>query len=502
MPELVSPTIILIVVICYFSFLTVVSYHSSRGATNETFFKANNSSPWLLVAIGMIGASLSGVTFISIPGLVGASGGNQAFSYMQMVFGYLVGYAVIAYVLLPLYYRWKLTSIYAYLGERLGFMSHKTAAGFFILSRVVGASMRLFLVAIVFQKFVMDYYHVPFFVTVTITILLIWAYTFQGGIKTIVWTDTIQTVTMILAVIFTVLAITKSLDLNLTEMWTEIKSLGYTKVFFFEGGWNDPNNFFKQFVSGALIATAMTGLDQDMMQKNLTCNSLASAQKNIKVFSIILVFANLLFLILGALLYLYASKSGLEIPTRTDQLYPTIALTQLPAYVGVLFVLGLIAAAYSSADSALTSLTTSFCIDFLGYDKNQWTESKKKRTRIYVHIAFSILLLFVILIVKSLNNDAIVNNLFKAASYTYGPLMGLFAFGMLTKRQLKEWKIGDLNLKDSLALVVALLAILITYQLDVNSKEWFGGFTFGFTTLAVNGLLMFIGLFAISSPNK
>lgn len=498
MHNILSPTLIIGIVICYFAFLTIVSIITSRKATNETFFKADNKSPWILVAIGMIGASLSGVTFISIPGLVGGNGSNQAFSYMQMVMGYLVGYGIISYVLMPLYYKWNLTSIYSYLGDRLGVYSHKTAAGFFLLSRAVGASLRLFLVAIVFQKYVMDSFEVPFYITSFITILLIWLYTFKGGIKTIVWTDTIQTVTMITAVIITVFAIMNALNLDISGMWHEIKLAGYSKTFFIENGWNDSNNFFKQFISGALIATAMTGLDQDMMQKNLTCNSLGSAQKNIAVFSFFLVLANLLFLCLGAMLYVYANKNNIDIPVRTDQLYPLLALQYLPPIVGILFVIGLIAAAYSSADSALTSLTTSFCIDFLNFEKIDWNEKKKKNVRITVHVAVSVLLLFIILIVKNLNNDAVVNNLFKAAAYTYGPIMGLFSFAMFTKRQLIHVRFGNYNFKDAFALIMSILALLITYYIDTHSGQWFNGFSFGFTTLLINASLVFLGLYLFS----
>ncbi len=482
----------------YFGFLSLISYFSSRNSSNTTFFSANKKSPWMLVAIGMIGASLSGVTFISIPGQVGNGGGGQAFSWMQMVLGFLVGYAIIAFVLMPLYYKWNLVSIYSYIGKRLGFFSQKTAASFFILSRVVGASLRLFLVAIVFQKFVMDHFGVPFFLTVAITIILIWVYTFRSGIKTIVWTDTIQTITMLTAVVLTILAIMNVMEYSFSDMIGAMREAGYSQIFFFEGGWNDPNNFFKQFIGGALIATAMTGLDQDMMQKNLTCNSLQSAQKNVAVFSIILVFANLLFLTLGALLYLYAQHQGVMVPERTDQLYPLLALTELPIYIGVFFVIGLIAAAYSSADSALTSLTTSFCIDFLGFESSTKTEQEKKRIRIIVHVGFSLLLLVIILLVKSINHDAVVKTLFRAAGYTYGPLIGLFAFGMFTNRRIRQFD----PIQDLLVVFIALMAIGMTIFLDLNSKELFNEFTFGYTTLALNGLLMFIGLWLISEPGN
>ena len=492
-----SPILIITVVIIYFIFLSGVSFLTSRNASNETFFNADKKSPWLLVAIGMIGASLSGVTFISIPGVVGQGGTNQAFAYMQMVFGFLAGYAVIAFVLMPIYYKWKVVSIYSYLGQKLGFFSHKTAAFFFLISRVAGASLRLYLVSIVFQKFVMDSFGVPFAVTVSLTILLVWVYTFRGGIKTIVWTDTIQTVTMLLAVILTIGAILKSLNMSFGDMWSAMEGAGYTKLFFFEEGWNDGNNFFKQFFGGVLIATAMTGMDQDMMQKNLTCKSLGAAQKNIGVFSVILIFANLLFLILGGMLYIFAASKGIEIPEAKDQLYPVLALGHLPTAIGVLFVVGLIAAAYSSADSALTSLTTSFCIDFLGFESSSKDEKSKKRVRILVHVMFSVILLIFILVVKALPSDSIVNYLFRAAGYTYGPIMGLFFFAMMRKREwrgnLLEGKMGDL-----LVPFLAAIAITVTVVLDLNSEALFNGFTFGSVTLGLNALIMILGLFLIS----
>ncbi len=492
-----SPQLIILVVIGYFVFLSLISWFTSKNANNATFFSANKKSPWLLVAIGMIGASLSGVTFISIPGLVGADGTNQAFSYMQMVFGYLIGYALIAFVLMPIYYRWKVVSIYSYLGNKIGFYSHKTAAFFFLISRIAGASMRLFLVAIVFQKFVMDAYNVPFILTVLITIALIWVYTFRGGIKTIVWTDTIQTITMLCAVALTIGAILHTLDMSFIEMWDLMSSRGLNKIFFFEEGWNDSNNFFKQVIGGAIITLAMTGMDQDMMQKNITCKNLGDAQKNIGVFSIILIFANLLFLTLGAMLYIFAMEKGIEIPAKTDHLYPTIALEHLPSGIGILFVLGLIAAAYSSADSALTSLTTSFCVDFLGFESSSKSENEKKRTRILVHVGFSIILLFVILGVKALPNDAIVNHLFRAAGYTYGPIMGLFLFAITSNR---TWNTQEnvINRNDFIVPVVALVAISVTVLMDLNSQHWFNGFTFGNVIMLVNASIMYLGLYLFS----
>ena len=340
----------------------------------------------------------------------------------------------------------------------------------------------------VLDAFVMQSFGLSFTSTVAITIALIWVYTFKGGIKTIVWTDTIQTVCMITAVILTILAIGSNLDLDLSGLWQAIQSEGYTKMFYFEGGWSDPNNFFKQFISGALVAVVMTGLDQDMMQKNLTCKSLGDAQKNVFVFSVILIFANLLFLTLGGLLYVFASKNGIDIPARTDLLYPEIALNHLNPGIGIVFILGLIAAAYSSADSALTSLTTSFCVDFLDFEKSKKSEEEKKRTRIVVHVCFSILLLLVIVGFKAMNNDAIINSLLKAAGYTYGPILGLFLFGIVMKRPI--W--------DKYAIAVCIASPIISFILDYNSAAWFGGLEFGYMILALNGLLTFTGLWLIS----
>lgn len=489
----ISPGIILLIIGSYFLMLIGVSYLTSINADNKTFFTANKNSPWYLVAFGMIGASLSGVTFISLPGVVGAEGYNQSFSYMQMVFGYLVGYFVIAVILMPIYYRLNLTSIYGYLGERFGPNSRKIASGFFLLSRSIGASLRLYLVAIILQKFLMDALHIPYFVTVLITIVLIWVYTYKGGIKTIVVTDTLQTICMLSAVGLTIWYIADFLDFNgLSDIVSSINENGYGQFFFFEGGWNDPNNFWKQFVSGALIAIVMTGLDQDMMQKNLTCRNLRDAQKNIFTFSIILVFANLMFLVLGALLYIYANSKGIQITETTDQLFGTIALLNLPAIVGVFFFLGLIAAAYSSADSALTSLTTAFCIDFLDFERKDLKSPRLQKTRLLVHVGFSLLLFVIIILARYVIDSAAINALFKAAGYTYGPILGLFTYGIVFKK----------TLKDKWVIIVCLLSPLITYVFDANSTIWFDGFQFGNTVIALNGILTMIGLWVISHESE
>ena len=488
-----SPLILLLVVGGYFGVLMVVSWLTGRSGKNEDFFIAGRQSPWPLVAIGMVGASLSGVTFISIPGVVGAGGTNQSFAYMQMVGGYVIGYLIIANVLMPLYYRLNLVSIYGYLESRFGFWSYKTGAAYFLLSRVIGASFRLFLVAIVMHRFILQPMGVPFAVTVIFAILLIWIYTFRGGIKTIVWTDTLQTVCMLLAVVLTIIAIGNTLDLSPVGMWREIQYCELDQLFYFEGGWTDPNNFFKQVISGALITIVMTGLDQDMMQKNLSCRNIGEAKKNMYSFTVVLVVANALFLVLGALLYVYADMMWIDIPERTDQLFPTIALEHLSPFIGIVFILGLTAAAYSSADSALTALTTSFCVDFLGMDSSGGTTKPASvRTRWIVHIGFSIILCLVVLVFNALDNEAVINQLFVAAGYTYGPLLGLYAFGMFTKRKVT----------DKFVLPVCLLAPLLSYLLNHFREPLLGGFEFGFLILAVNGLLTFAGLWLISGRKE
>lgn len=493
-----SPYALLLIIGGYFSLLVALSWWlNRRGSSNDDFFLGGRQSPWPLVAIGMIGASLSGVTFISVPGAVGGGGLNQSFSYMQVVFGYLLGYLFIATVLLPLYYRLQLTSIYEYLGQRLGRSAYKVGSFYFLLSRTIGASFRLFLVAIVLQQFVTGPLGLPFVATVAITILLIWLYTYQGGIKTIVYTDTLQTVSMLAAVILTIVYIGRAFETDLGGLVEMISNSEYSQMFFFDGGWSDPNNFWKQFFGGALITIVMTGLDQDMMQKNLSIANVRDAQKNMGLFSIVLIFANLLFLALGALLYLYAAYFGLEIPATADQLYPTVALEHLPTAAGIFFIIGLIAAAYSSADSALTALTTSFCVDFLEVREKDWDAERKKQVRRRVHVGFSVLLLFVIMGFQLLADDSIINKLFKAAGYTYGPLLGLFTFGMFTKLQVREYvQLGSYRLP---ALVMlCLLAPVVSFLVDYYSVELLNGFQFGFLILAFNGLLTFVGLLTLS----
>jgi Na+/proline symporter len=475
-----QPTYILLLIAAYFVALILISYFTSKNANNDAFFKANRQSPWYIVAFGMIGASLSGVTFISVPGWVEAS----QFSYMQVVLGYVLGYLVIGMVLLPLYYKMNLTSIYTYLENRFGTYSYKTGASFFLLSRIVGSSFRLFLVANVLQIILFDALGIPFWATVMMTITLIWLYTFKSGIKTIVYTDTLQTLCMLIAVGASIYYISDDLGIQGADLISHISNSEFSKIFFFDD-FKSADYFWKQFFSGAFIAIVMTGLDQDMMQKNLTCRNLRDAQKNMFWFTIVLTFANLLFLTLGVLLTEYASQNGIS--ASKDDLFPVIA-TQSGLGVGIatFFVLGLIAAAYSSADSALTALTTSFSIDIMDIEK-RYTREKQETVRKLIHIGISILLIFVIISFKYIIKDeSVIAKLFVFTGYTYGPLLGMYSFGMFTK-----WQI-----KDKWVPVVAILSPFLCYLISDNSEVWFG-FEFGFFVLILNGLLTFLGLILI-----
>ncbi len=477
-----SSQLILYSFLGYTALLFLISWFTSRKSGNEAFFLGNRKSPWFVVAYGMIGASLSGVTFISVPGWVG----DAQFTYMMVVFGYVLGYFVIANVLLPVYYKLKLTSIYTYLEQRFGLYSYKTGSAYFLLSRIVGASFRMFLVVNVLQIFVFDELNIPFFVTVCIFMILIILYTFKGGIKTIVWTDTLQTTFMLLSVIICIKLIIDSMDLSLGGMIDQIVSSDYSNIL--NTDFNHKNFYLKQFLSGAFIAIVMTGLDQDMMQKNLSCRNLGDAKKNMISLSWILVVVNLLFLSLGAILFIYAHNAGIEVPALTDNLFPTIALKHLGAFAGIVFIIGLISAAYSSADSALTSLTTSFSVDILGLDKKDISERNKIKTRKIVHFGLAFVLILVIIGFSAINDQAIIAKLFTIAGYTYGPLLGLFAFGLFTK----------LNLKDKYVPLVAVISPILCYVLSDNSVSWFNGYKFGFELLIINGIFTFIGLLIIS----
>lgn len=489
-----SPLLVFSVIASYFLLLILISYLTSRKSDTATFFTGNKQSPWYLVAFGMIGASLSGVTFISVPGEVG----NSDFTYFQMVIGYLLGYLVIGTILLPIYYKLNLISIYTYLEGRFGFSSYKTGSAFFLLSRIIGASFRLFLVATVLQIAFFDSFNIPFEITVMVTIMLIWVYTFKAGIKTIVWTDTFQTFFMLLAVVVSVFLIGKELNLSFSGIISEISNNEHSRMF--DWDWQSGRNFFKQFIAGAFIAIVMTGLDQDMMQKTLTCKNLKDAQKNMFWFSISLLPFNLFFLALGTLLYVFVAQTGISFTDpegfifvaesgkylNTDQLFPELAINHFSIFAGITFLLGIIAAAFSSADSALTALTTSFTVDILGIDVRKDSEKTKKKKK-YIHIGFSVLIFMVILIFKWINDDSVINQVFRIAGYTYGPLLGMFSFGLFTK----------IKVKDKLVPIVAVLSPILTYIISANSVKLFAGYEFGFELLLVNGLIMFLGLWLI-----
>ncbi len=482
-----KPVYILLCFVAYTILLFVVTWITSRKTNNDSYYIGNKSSPWYIVAYGMIGASLSGVTFMSVPGLVG----TQQFTYLGIVFGFIIGYTVIATILLPLYYRLNLTSIYAYLNQRFGFWSYKTGAFYFLLSRIIGASFRMFLVVNVLQVFVFDHWGVPFGVVVAVFIILIILYTFEGGVKTIIWTDTLQTTFMLLGVVLSIYFISKELGLGLGDIFSKISDAGYSRII--ETAWKPSNNIFKQILGGIFISIAMTGLDQEMMQKNISCRNLKEAQKNMFTFSGILVIVNIMFLTLGAVLYLYASSKGINIPGKTDNLFPVIAFNYLGPVAGLIFMIGLVSAAYPSADGALTALTTSFCVDFLGFkDKSKLDEKQKKKVRYVVHISFATILLIVILIFRALNNEAVINAIYTAAGYTYGPLLGLFSFGLFTK----------FSVKDKYVWIVALLSPLICYLFSTYSEILFNGYKFGFELLILNGLLTFCGLFILRRQKK
>lgn len=479
-----TPTLIFTVFLVYTALLFLVTWITSRRATNFSFYLGNKASPWYVIAYGMIGASLSGVTFMSVPGWVGTT----QFSYLMVILGYVAGYAVIATVLMPLYYRLNLTTIYTYLEQRFGFWSYKTGAFFFLLSRTIGASFRMFLVVNVLQVFVFDAWHVPFAATVAIFIALIILYTFKGGIKTIIWTDTLQTTFMLAAVGISIYLISKDFQWGIRELFSNVISSDYSNVLVTD--WHSKRHFIKQFFSGMFITIAMTGLDQEMMQKNLSCRNIHDAQKNMFSFSVVLVFVNLMFLFLGAVLFLYAAKYNLTMPERSDNLFPVVALKYLGPFAGLTFIIGLISAAYPSADGALTSLTTSFSIDFLGLNKrDDLDENRKKRIRYFVHISFALLLLIVIVIFRAINDMAVIDKLFTVAGYTYGPLLGLFSFGLFSKR----------SVKDRLVPYVAAASPVICYFLSEYSEVLLAGYKFGFELLILNGLITYTGLWIVSN---
>ena len=484
---------ILICFVIYTALLFLVMWLTSRkGAGNDAFFRGNRKSPWYVVAYGMIGASLSGVTFMSVPGYVH----DTQFTYIGIVVGYLLGYAVIALVLLPLYYKLNLTSIYTYLDQRFGQTSYRTGSFFFIISRLLGSSLRMFLVVFVLYEFVFKAWGFPFWVPAVVFIVIILLYTFRGGIKTVIWTDTLQTTFFLLATIITIVCVLKDLDISLFDVLKRSTVQGYTKLF--ETDWRADNFFVKQILSGAFITIAMTGLDQDMMQKNLTCKTLKEAQKNMFTFSFSLILVNLLFLVLGATLLYYASETAFELPVDaagevvSDKIFPSVAFCVGP-FTSVAFVLGLVAAGYSSADGTLTALTTSFCYDFLRFGTDtRHTEAQKVRIRKMVHVVFALLYLLIIIAFEPFHSDSLIATVFDVAGFTYGPLLGLFCFGLFTKRRTR----------DAWVPVVAVLSPIICYILKLNSEDWFWGYKFGFELLIINGLITFLGLLIMSKKDN
>ncbi|CAN5611399.1 sodium:solute symporter [soil metagenome] len=503
-----SPFILFSFVIGYFLLLLTVAYFTSRNSNSDSFFIGNRNSNWMLVAFGMIGTSLSGVTFVSVPGTVGSAG----FQYFQVVIGYFLGYLVIAFILLPIYYKLNLTSIYHYLDKRFGPVSYKTGAIFFIVSRALGATARMYLVVNILQLFILNKMHIPFWVTALVILVLILLYTFEGGVKTIVYTDTLQTSFMLLGLIICIVSIMTKLDIGFSSAIASLQENKLSKLF--DTDVNSSGFFLKQILGGAFITIAMTGLDQEMMQKNISVRTLKDSQKNILSLSVILLFVNFLFLFMGGLLYLYAGQLGIEV--KGDDLFPTIALNgTLSVAISIIFIIGLISALFPSADGALTALTSSFCIDILGLKKKEGlTEKQKKVTRLTVHLTFAIIFFLLVMIFKWIDDKSIIDVILKVAGYTYGPLLGLFAFGILTHRKIK----------DKYALAVCLLSPLFVFALDfINNPDWFvhrfnisaetgaslkhlsanifGGFNIGIEILIINGIFTFIGLFIISSKD-
>ncbi|MBD0402361.1 sodium:solute symporter [Flammeovirga sp. EKP202] len=477
----------LLIFVSYILLLFLISFWTSKNSSTLSFFNGNKNSPWYAVMYGMIGTTLSGITFISLPGMVkGAS-----FSYLQMSLGYIIGYVGIAYILMPIYYKNNLISIYGYLDRRLGNSAYKTGASFFILSRGLQAAGKLFIMATVLQTFIYTPLGIPYTVNAFILLLIITLYTLNGGIKTVVWTDTLQTTFMIGAGILTLYLIGDQMEMSLSEIYQQaVNETNYTQAFFWDA--KAPNYFWKQFITGAFIVIVMTGLDQDMMQKNLTIKTLKEAQKNMVLFSLILFGTIALFLVLGVFLYQYADFLALELPKKSDQLFPLIAQQKLGLFGACIFLLGVTAAAFSSADSAITSLTTSFCIDFLQIDKSDQSEKEKARIRKITHIAFAFVLFLLVVLFNSINNTNALDTILKLASYTYGPLLGLFAFSILMSDEKKPQFVP----------IICVASPVICYFLQANSMAWLNGYKFGYELLLLNGVLTFLGLLMTSFLKK
>lgn len=482
-----TPVLILSTIVCYFIILFAISYIAGRKADNQGFFVGNRKSHWYVVAFAMIGSSISGVTFVSVPGMVAVSN----FSYLQMVLGFLTGQFVIAFLLIPLFYKMNLVSIYEYLENRFGVSTYKTGAWFFFISKMLGAAVRLFLVCVVLQLLVFEPLHLSFFLNVIFTVSLVWLYTFRGGVKALIWTDSLKTLCLVGSVLFCIYYIASELNLTFSGMVTAITDHGYSKMFFFDDV-NDKRYFFKQFLAGVFTMIAMTGLDQDMMQRNLSCRNFKDSQKNMITSGILQVFIILLFLVLGVLLYIFASKSGIAIPKKSDELFPLIATHgYFPQIVGVLFIVGLISAAYSAAGSALTALTTSFTVDILGSTRKK-SEEETLKTRKLVHLLMSVVMGVVIIVINLLNNTSVIDAVYILASYTYGPILGMFAFGIFIKRQVR----------DKYVPLVAILSPVLCFILQKNSQAWFNGYSFSYELLIFNALFTFIGLILLIKNQK
>jgi len=495
-----SPITILSVMVVYFGILILIANIVGKDSTNEAFFLANRKSKWYMVAFGMIGVALSGVTFISVPGEVGSPSGEQ-FKYFQFVIGNAIGFLIIAKVLLPLYYRLNLVSIYQYIEQRMGIYSHKTAALIFLVSRTIGSAFRLYLVVIVLQRFVFDYYGIPFWMTVLISLGLIFAYTYKGGLKTIIITDLLQTFFLVSSLVFTIYFVCKSMDYNIVEAFEAVKNSNYSKIFFYEDFITNRYHFVKQILGGIFVTLAMVGLDQDLMQKNLSCKNISEAQKNMLSFTVVFVIVNLLFLSVGALLYMYANQNVISVPTdlvtwnvRTDLLFPEIAFNHFSIIPSIIFLLGLTAATFATTDSALTALTTSFCVDFLKMDrKKEQTDKKMTKQRYFVHISFAFLMFLVIMVFNAINDASVVSMIFRVASYTYGPLLGMYAFGLFLKNR---------KVNDKITPIVCLLAPFLTFLIAKNSEIIFGNYVFDVELIILNGLITLIGLLTFSNRNN
>ena len=481
-----SPIAILITIAAYFVILFTISYIAGRKADNEGFFVGNRKSTWYVVAFAMIGSSISGVTCVSVPGMVAASG----FSYLQMVLGFVAGQIIIAFVLIPLFYRMNLVSIYEYLENRFGISSYKTGAWFFFISKMLGAAVRLFLVCLTLQLLVFEPFHLPFILNVIITVALVWLYTFRGGVKSLIWTDSLKTFCLVVSVVLCIYYIASDLHLGFGSMIATISENDFSRMFFFDDV-NDKRYFFKQFLAGVFTMIAMTGLDQDMMQRNLSCKNFKDSQKNMITSGISQFFVILLFLMLGVLLYIFTARQGIENPEKSDELFPMIATGDyFPAIVGVLFIIGLISAAYSAAGSALTALTTSFTVDILGAKNKAENELVKIRKR--VHIGMAVTMGVVIFVFNLLNNTSVIDAVYILASYTYGPILGLFAFGIFTKKQVRDKYIPW----------VAIASPILCFILQKNSERWFNGYQFSYELLIFNALFTFIGLCLLIKKSK